>query len=1320
MELYHLSKTNMNDDRIAPRIPSNYFTKNGYEDGITPRVCFYSSIDGCLRGLSQKCNSMECYVHIPDGNYKTYKPSTREVPDCEITGELWITKPVDLKCIGKIKVIKDKGEDGIPFSYGSHTAELYDWEWKWIEKYNDNGENIIKESADYEWKSPEELSKWMKSNIKYGHSNNWKLRSPEEVINSKKGDCHDQSLLEYEVLKSLGYKAGRLFMVEYSSWNQPGGATHTACWYEKSNKYYWFENAWGGKEGIHGPYKSLDELKSAIADEWNWSGKNDKLYMGNCTGVKVGMDLGEYVSAVVPEKESSKVFHKNDLVHESYIVESIKMNGKDIYVNADKFESDKSNVLLITGLSGSGKSTLAADLAKKYKCENFELDCLDFYLGGYFSKERAKKYEPALYDFIEKKHLEQNKELAKNKLYKEYIKFIISWCKKNKDTKYIIEGLQIYEVYEDGDSFITSNPIIIKGTNALVSAIRGAKRNDGPFLKEFKDLIIWALEDSKQLNKLRDSLIINTESCIHEGTKSVIDPNFKPKGKMNLSSLKKVHITDSVINKYKKEYPFLNHVRCKDTDIYICDGYIWFDDDKLVAMVGSCEYRDDHTKWIVSLEITKDYKGYGLSKQILDYATKNMKCKYLSVNKDNNVAKKVYDEYGFKTYQQDKTMYYMTIDSNISSQENCSFLNVQDCMAEDDINMVNESYVFSKDDLYINFEDFESGKSNICIITGLSGSGKSTLANQVASKYNAEIIELDIFDSWWYDQLTRYELDRVNDIFKKWFSTHESGAHNRPRNELKYKDLGKDCSKFIHYCILECAKNKSKKYVIEGVQIYESIEYKEIKSYPLIIKNTSILKSIIQRWKRNGNGKIDLLAELSDGILSLVKWYAGEEKSLNSLRKAVIKESAILEEKRSEIPAKEFGVPSKRKFPLTDAKHVKSAIKFFNYVDEEDEAELARNIKRKAKEFGVVIRCGKQNRLSKYINKEYVNEFMAVSAIGNNMYAVNNGNIKQHIAQGDHIVSATDSYPYTKKEKRKKKDPVDGRISVYMGDGEKLSVNESAERVPIYIIAYDYSSVFALALKATTHSHYNHIAIALSPDLEHAYTFARSAKGDHNVKGFTEEPLSQMIKEHGNFYIKINAVYIPKDAYNKIRSMINDYKKHKDDTTYNYGNLVRGALGIKVDNDDLDSDNMNCSIFVDYMLKNVGVDITDNPNSNLVFPEHLANADIDHDNVVTVYYGNAKGYNKKKVSKMKFLGEDAIEEVKTPKKCSKCGSSNIGVFIKGEPVYICKDCGAYNGTVPFKESIDDDTFFDNLEKQFEDLDMEPIPTDIFNERKDQG
>ncbi len=82
------------------------------------------------------------------------------------------------------------------------------------------------------------------------------------------------------------------------------------------------------------------------------------------------------------------------------------------------------------------------------------------------------------------------------------------------------------------------------------------------------------------------------------------------------------------------------------------------------------------------------------------------------------------------------------------------------------------------------------------------------------------------------------------------------------------------------------------------------------------------------------------------------------------------------EMKRSELPDSVFGVPEQRKYPLNDEKHVRSAIKLFNYVEPKYEAELARNIKKKMKQYNITdITVGEKNRFSKYYtNKKAVNE----------------------------------------------------------------------------------------------------------------------------------------------------------------------------------------------------------------------------------------------------------------------------------------------------------------------------------------------------------
>ena len=82
----------------------------------------------------------------------------------------------------------------------------------------------------------------------------------------------------------------------------------------------------------------------------------------------------------------------------------------------------------------------------------------------------------------------------------------------------------------------------------------------------------------------------------------------------------------------------------------------------------------------------------------------------------------------------------------------------------------------------------------------------------------------------------------------------------------------------------------------------------------------------------------------------------------------IVLEAQLTAKERKEIPDREYGLPKKRKYPMPDKKHVRAAIRFFNYVDKEDEAELARNINKMAKKYGMVdeIKVGSDNRFSKY------------------------------------------------------------------------------------------------------------------------------------------------------------------------------------------------------------------------------------------------------------------------------------------------------------------------------------------------------------------
>ena len=132
-DLYFISESDMNGKTLQPRVPDNYFTKNGYEDCSTPRVCFAQSVDGCLKGLSQNLKGRTFNAYSPSEKISTvFKPNIGAVPDADVTGELWVKEPVTLKQVGKIFVSGDDGKDGLPFEYGDHMAELYGWNYKFI------------------------------------------------------------------------------------------------------------------------------------------------------------------------------------------------------------------------------------------------------------------------------------------------------------------------------------------------------------------------------------------------------------------------------------------------------------------------------------------------------------------------------------------------------------------------------------------------------------------------------------------------------------------------------------------------------------------------------------------------------------------------------------------------------------------------------------------------------------------------------------------------------------------------------------------------------------------------------------------------------------------------------------------------------------------------------------------------------------------------------------------------------------------------------------------------------------------------------------
>lgn len=108
-----------------------------------------------------------------------------------------------------------------------------------------------------------------------------------------------------------------------------------------------------------------------------------------------------------------------------------------------------------------------------------------------------------------------------------------------------------------------------------------------------------------------------------------------------------------------------------------------------------------------------------------------------------------------------------------------------------------------------------------------------------------------------------------------------------------------------------------------------------------------------------------------------VNFILGEMKKILVEEEIDDKKEETIEHADKDEDDKKFGVPEQKKFPLPDADHVKSAIRFFNYVDPKYEQELADAILERMKEYGMSFDdfgVGDENKFKKYIPKKELKE----------------------------------------------------------------------------------------------------------------------------------------------------------------------------------------------------------------------------------------------------------------------------------------------------------------------------------------------------------
>lgn len=192
----------------------------------------------------------------------------------------------------------------------------------------------------------------------------------------------------------------------------------------------------------------------------------------------------------------------NGLIDESLIF------SKDcLELNLSNWAPGKNNILYVTGLSGSGKTTYSEELEKAGEGVIFELDGLFL---CYDSSNRGiiKRLEREDDDY--KYHTPKSK--VTRKQFKRWINSVIRYMHEDPETKYIVEGVQVYE-YPGPLVDFAHDPVVIIGTSVLKSIYRRIKRAEGSDrrnqLRELRQMVCYYLDEHKKFTHFVKNAIAN-------------------------------------------------------------------------------------------------------------------------------------------------------------------------------------------------------------------------------------------------------------------------------------------------------------------------------------------------------------------------------------------------------------------------------------------------------------------------------------------------------------------------------------------------------------------------------------------------------------------------------------------------------------------------------------------------------------------------------------------------------------------------------------------------------------------------------------------
>lgn len=444
----------------------------------------------------------------------------------------------------------------------------------------------------------------------------------------------------------------------------------------------------------------------SIAKKYTWSDKSD---IKTCIG-SFEYDFAQFADILMN-------FPSNDIIMPAPMIIEYEYNGKTHFYIPDAYISSLNLIVEIKDGSDNPNTHPKIMEVDKVK-EKAKEDALRKQSKYNYVKIENKQYAifvKTLYELKEQENVgNEGHTFIPIIMVNEYAEMLSEYVIPNDsficpDFKYVMFHIRNFPIVEYGlligndiyvyrdniinrislDSVIVTNSIDVTNAgianyqyNELLENINsyvGRPLSDDVTNENFPATILYELDNYKVFFSNKDNAYsfnmdkrLLQESygmCkLSEFTNSKMDDDFV---KSNLISIKNMvwkSIDNNAIKKYKSDCKSLSHVRVMQG----YDGYILLNGDSVLGYVN-VNHNDNS---IQALYTNDKYRGSGIGAQLLDFAIYNMNANNLSVNKNNEVAIRMYENKGFKVISQDGKMLNMHFTKN--SNESVENIDMKD------------------------------------------------------------------------------------------------------------------------------------------------------------------------------------------------------------------------------------------------------------------------------------------------------------------------------------------------------------------------------------------------------------------------------------------------------------------------------------------------------------------------------------------------------------------------------------------------------------------------------------------------------------------